>query len=426
MTDDDYRSRLEQAYDVDDAPPLVPTDAARQMIISDERPRGAIIVDVPRKEAMVFARIRAVASAAGDDFFYRWPVKKFDKKTNREEIDWVEGPSVKLTNAVARMYGNCGIKTRVIDEGKHWMIYVQFTDFETGYTMERPFQQRKAQNVGKKMDADRATDLVFQIGVSKATRNVVANALSDFVNYAFLEAKDGIAKRITDKPEIYRARIRERLSELKVEVSRVEAHVGRPIEKWLVPDMAKVVAEIQTINDGMADIDDLWPGEPIAVPEERGEREPAHGQLDSQEEGLKSTESSLGHTGPAAKDTGEAVNLAKDASEAPPRETVASKATAEPTQAEDGRDAATRESNGPALTPAEEAQAIIERLDAAITDGAYNGLDELNEAKAVTLEQLGDLGLGPDEVDVYRGQLAALILGARRQVERNANKKKGR
>lgn len=418
MTDDDYRSRLEAAYDPDETPPLVPTDAARQMIITDERPRGAIVVDVPRKEALVFSRIKAVANAAGDDFFYRWPVKKFDKKTGREEVDWVEGPSVKLTNAVARMYGNCGIKTRVIDEGKHWMIYVQFTDFETGYTMERPFQQRKAQNVGKKMDADRATDLVFQIGVSKATRNVVANALSDFVNYAFLEAKDGIAKRINDKPEVYRARLRDRLAELKVDVSRVEAHVGRTIEKWLVPDMAKIVAEIQTINDGMADIDDLWPGETLTPPVER--------EIDEGDE-----------TDVQPQDAKESAQIAEPAKEeeivqqkAEVKEAVAQKVDESPRQVAKTRPPAEESKPqardvGPKIDPNDVAAQILERISAAIEEDSYPTAEALTDLKEEVKPQIAAVeGLKPEEVEMFQGQLAALILSARKALERKAKRGK--
>jgi hypothetical protein len=42
-----------------------------------------------------------LAAAAGSDWFYRFPVKKKDGGQ-----DWIEGPSIKLANDIARIFGN--------------------------------------------------------------------------------------------------------------------------------------------------------------------------------------------------------------------------------------------------------------------------------------------------------------------------------
>jgi len=248
-------AEIDEAYGVNDhdrVPALKP--AGPQMVMIDDKPQGALSVAVKRDVATIYVNIKKTAAAAGDEFFYRWPVKNKDGST-----DWIEGPSVKLTNAIARIYGNCSLKVRALDQTTHWMIQAQFIDLETGYVLERPFQQRKGQNIGGKMDKDRALDIVFQIGVSKATRNVVSNALAEFVDYAFNEAKGAIVKRVSGDLEGYRNRVIARLGEHKVELSRVERQIGRPVKQWLAPDIARLIAEIQSINDGMADADEMWP-----------------------------------------------------------------------------------------------------------------------------------------------------------------------
>lgn len=247
--------------------PRAQLPAEIQQVMIDERPRGAISVHVKRDELEVLRKIKVIASAAGDDFFYSWPTKNKDGSRGV-----VEGPSVKCANAVARIFGNCSVKVRVFDQGAHWIFYAQFYDLETGFVLERPFQQRKGQNVGGGMDKDRATDIIFQIGTSKAARNVVCNALSEFTDYAFAVAKEQLVEKVGRNLEKFREQVADRLRELKVELPRVEQVRGKVIANWLAPDVAKVIAEIQAVNDGMAHPEELWPlagaGAPKPQPED--------------------------------------------------------------------------------------------------------------------------------------------------------------
>jgi hypothetical protein len=51
--------------------------------------------------------------------------------------------------------------TAVQDNLTHHVFLARFIDIETGFSVTRPFQQRKSQTLGKKMDADRQADIVF-------------------------------------------------------------------------------------------------------------------------------------------------------------------------------------------------------------------------------------------------------------------------
>lgn len=218
-----------------------------------ERVIGAQQIAIPRDEKKVLEKIKVLAAAAGTDWYYRYPVK-----SKGGGQDWVEGPSIKLANDLARLYGNCEIETRVTDLGDSWLIYARFTDYETGFVMTRPFQQRKGQR-GMRTGDDRGLDIAFQIGASKAIRNVIVNSLQTFADFAFDEARNSLIEKIGRNLEGWRERCIQRIAERKIELNRVERAIGRPAKDWMAPDLARVVAMMQSIADGMASIDETFP-----------------------------------------------------------------------------------------------------------------------------------------------------------------------
>lgn len=217
-------------------------------------PVGAVKVAVERDDAKVIQKIKVLASAAGSRFYYRFPVKNKDGTTSN-----IEGPSIDCALAVARTWGNCDIDVRVQDEGDHWIFLARFRDFETGFTLSRAFQQRKGQVTMKTKDPGRALDIVFQIGQSKAVRNVICNALGDMTEFAFEEAKSSFVERIGKRVEYYRDKAIERLAELKIDVKRVEAIIGRVAKDWMAPELARIIAELTAIQDGMAAPEETYP-----------------------------------------------------------------------------------------------------------------------------------------------------------------------
>ena len=203
-----------------------------------ERVVGAQKVAVYRDEQRVLEKIRVLASAAGSDWYYRFPVRK-----KEGGADYIEGPTIKLANDIARLYGNCDIDVRVTDLGDSWLIYAKFFDIESGFTMTRPFQQRKGQR-GMRGEGDRMLDINLQIGASKAIRNVIVNSLQSIADFALEEARNGLVDKVGKNLEAYRKRTSERLKEMQIELQRVEHIVGRPASKWTAWDIAKVIAMI--------------------------------------------------------------------------------------------------------------------------------------------------------------------------------------
>lgn len=257
--------------EIQSPPPRVHLTPAGQQL--EQRPIGAQQLAVKRDpEGKILQSLRTLAAAAGEDWFYRFPVKKKikdDDGRTRWTQDFIEGPSIKCALTVARRYGNCDVDVRTQDTGEHWIFYARFVDYENGFSMTRAYQQRKGQQA-MNTDNARALDIVFQIGQSKAIRNVICNALTFYTDFAFEESRQAIVVKVGKNLESYRAKAVARLTELKIEAKRVEAVIGRPVDKWLAPDVARVIAEIQAVNDGMALADDLYP--PLNVPAQQPER----------------------------------------------------------------------------------------------------------------------------------------------------------
>lgn len=216
-------------------------------------------VAVPRDIRDVMERVKLLSSVAGDQYYYSFPVKSKNKETGEWETSAIEGPSIKLANDLAREYGNCGVETMVVDVGDSWIIYAKFIDLERGFTMVRPFQQRKNQKGLGTKDEARALDIALQVGVSKAIRNVIVNSLETFADFMFEEAKNSITDKIAKQPDRYRAVLKEKLAGLGVELKRVEAALSRVIAEWTVADMARVIAHGKAIQDGMTTADEIWP-----------------------------------------------------------------------------------------------------------------------------------------------------------------------
>ena len=215
-------------------------------------------VAVPRNNAKIMANLKALAAAAGKNYVYGWKVK--DRQNNREV--WIEGPTIKLANDLARVYGNCMVNVRVVDAGASWMMYGRFVDLETGFTTERAYQQRKSQKVGM-TDDQRAADMIFQIGQSKCIRNVIVNALQTYADYCVDEAKSSLLDSVGKEPEKARTWIKSKIVALGIDQKRVEAIYGRTAEHWTVPDMARIYTELTSILDGMMTANEVYP-EPAA------------------------------------------------------------------------------------------------------------------------------------------------------------------
>lgn len=228
----------------------------------------AMSVQKPRELPMVERRFLEEARMAGEDFYYGWGAGK----------DRIEGPSKGLACAAARCWGNCAIEVLPVqDLPDSWVFTACFVDLETGFTMSRQFRQSKKWTVHGRMDAERKDDIRFQIGQSKAVRNVVLNSLPDWlVNKAMDEAKKGVK----DKLEKYIAAnglpaaqdiVIRSLAKLGVKEEAILAKFSVANKSALDIDKLVILrGDWTAIENGQERADDLFPAEAKPSPHAAG------------------------------------------------------------------------------------------------------------------------------------------------------------
>lgn len=255
----DRASGLEQAEEIGGQDGTFPVASAAEPMRQAE-PFSELIMarhsDKKRVLAEIKKELKVQAAAWGDKWMWGWEVN--DKRRGKV---WIEGPTIKMANAISRAFGNCAVDCRVFDLGSRWLIYARFVDLETGYTLVRPYMQRKDTGSIGKMDEQRAFDMAFQNAVSKALRNVIVNSLPDLVEYCTEEAKDAAIVEIKRDPEKVRKWCLAKMATLQIPKERAEHAYTRKAEHWTVPDLARISAEIQSALDGMVPAHELWPAE---------------------------------------------------------------------------------------------------------------------------------------------------------------------
>lgn len=225
-------------------------------------------MQVLRNEARILKKIDIMSAAAGTRFFYRYPVVNRRKGTT----EFIEGPSVKATDAVLMVYMNAAVESRTVaipgDKGGNYICYSRFCDWENGVSLTMGQLVPRSATLGGE-DEERRQAIAHNVGQSKSRRNVVNAALGEYAHRAFLAAKNSLVQRIGRDIEKSRRVIGEELVKLGVPniVARVERVYGRKVSEWLAPDIARVYAEIQAVEDGMSSVDETWPLE--APPEPR-------------------------------------------------------------------------------------------------------------------------------------------------------------
>lgn len=210
-----------------------------------------------RDHKHLMIRLKALAASFGDTYEYSWRVKDKNSKAPDGKTE-VSGPTIKLAMDLCREYGNCAVDIREIEGPTHWTFYARFVDLETGYSLTRAFRQRKNALQGKYED-DRKLDMAYQMGQSKASRNVVVNALSNYVDHMRTEAARSSVGAITQDPKKYLEGIQRGLEKFAIDISRAEGMVGRIQKEWSPRDIAQVMNGLKAINDGMADARDVFP-----------------------------------------------------------------------------------------------------------------------------------------------------------------------
>ncbi|MFA5346466.1 MAG: hypothetical protein WC315_09370 [Candidatus Omnitrophota bacterium] len=214
----------------------------------------AVTVQKQRNLEQVLQRCLVEAAIAGDDFYYSWV----------QGGKPIEGGTVGAALCIARNFGNSAVDVKV-DENPYAYIFTgYFIDLETGFNLSRVYRQNKASLKTKDgrdiYTGERGADVIFQIGQSKAIRNVIFNAMPSWlIDRVLRKAKENVIEKFKKMgKEEAKGRILNKMASLKIDLERVEKVYGKP-SSWELEEFVKISGAIRSIEDGFEAIDDVFP-----------------------------------------------------------------------------------------------------------------------------------------------------------------------
>jgi len=212
-------------------------------------------IAVPRVLNTLKEAVVREAELTADDFEYRWTAKG----------NVIEGVSVEGAMIMLRNFGNCECDVQIVEDApQHWILSARFIDYETGFSLRRAFRQRKGEKHGN-FDADRALDIAFQIGQSKAQRNVILKSMPVWLVNAAVEAARGAAlAKVKDVPKSAAEAV-VGFGKLGVSQAQVEAKVGAPLVSWGPRDIVYLRGLFKAIKDRETTTANEFP--PLTAPE---------------------------------------------------------------------------------------------------------------------------------------------------------------
>lgn len=260
---------MTMSFDFEDGPPDgMPSDALDKaikdgraapgtmpggMIRTQTEYQTAITVTKPRVLKEVETRVLDEAARMGTDFIYQWRVKTKDKRLDEGDgKTTIEGLSIDGAMVLARNWGNCALPVRMDQETEtHFLIRADFIDLETGFSFPRLYRQRKSGGPGGNMEKDRAEDMAFQIGQSKAQRNVVDKSIPFWLrDRAIQAAKSAAAEKYKDVKAWAPRVLGAFLKNCGVDEARVVSRLRKPVAQWTPYDILTLDVIYRMIKDG--------------------------------------------------------------------------------------------------------------------------------------------------------------------------------
>lgn len=214
----------------------------------------AVSVQKPRDNQKIIKAVEFEAEMLAAKAYYSWTT---NGKGGRS---LVEGPTIDLAMVLIRNWGNCAGRADLVAETPtHYLFDGIFLDVESGVTIVRQYKMNKDTSKFGRMDADRARDIVFQIGQSKAIRNAcLAGVPTWLVDKAVRRAKASAAKTMT--PE----KVLGAFDKWGIDQRALEKKLGKAVHRWDEMDMATLRGVYQALLDGMTTIENEFGQEQAA------------------------------------------------------------------------------------------------------------------------------------------------------------------
>jgi hypothetical protein len=160
--------------------------------------------------------------------------------------------------------GNNAVDVEVRETPQAWYFTGAYIDLETGFNIRRTFRQNKQsprKKDGKEIySGERGQDIIYQIGQSKAIRNVVLNAAPSWLGRkVFEKAKENVVAKIEKMgPEKAKTLLIQKMTNLGIPTDRVVAVFGQP-GTWDVEKLVRIGGAVRSIEDGRERLDDVFP-----------------------------------------------------------------------------------------------------------------------------------------------------------------------
>jgi len=243
-------------------------DGSRQLS-AELRSQRELALSQPRDVKTVYQNALTeleLSPEFAEDAFYSIPFKTGGED---DEKSMVEGLSVKAARAITRVWGNCALGSRLIDEdGDAVTVEGIFVDFETNVYF-RKVQRVPKTYVPKKtkiptpLRSDRL-NMAIQAGMGKAERNAALAGLPEPLKERYFQ----LAKKIAgQKGKAEGKSVAERMAALftafakfNVDKARVEAYIKVKFPEGTDPDeiMGTMRGVFNAIKDGQAKADEVF------------------------------------------------------------------------------------------------------------------------------------------------------------------------
>lgn len=223
----------------------------------------AVRVQVPRDLDKLREDVVKEAGYMGEDFFYAWEQNDKHSPTGKSLI---KGMGIEGALVLARNWSNCTCEIEIIEDAPgFWVLQATFIDFERGFTLPRLFRQRKVERHGK-FDAERALDIAFQIGQSKAQRNAIDKAMPQWLVRDAMAAATAAAEKRYENVKDAVARFVKYAQRHGIAPQQLEARIGRPFANWNAGDCVLLASVFRAIQQNEISLADAFP--PIEVSEQ--------------------------------------------------------------------------------------------------------------------------------------------------------------
>jgi hypothetical protein len=203
--------------------------------------------------------------------YYSIPYKE-KQPDGTKKIVKVEGPSIKASMALARLWGNCSVTARSLSEDAIGANLAGiFIDLETNFRVERPMRVTrlmKARNGGTWTLNPLQWLAAVQSAASKASRNATLNALPAWLVAGYMKQARILAAGDPDSKADPKkvAGVLKAFARFKVTQDMLERYVETPIAEWMGDHLATLIG----LGNAIAD-------EQMTVAEAFDEEEPTAG-----------------------------------------------------------------------------------------------------------------------------------------------------